>query len=185
MLNKYLSGNILIGSRAWQCGKATSDWDIVCTMDTLHMLLEDDMLREIDAYPNGYELTTELIDRGVQGDFEAEEWDVGDHDNGGFGADMLAIVAAKMNNGVVLNLFVYPNRKKWKAYKKLVRNVREYVQECKEHGDIDRSYWVEAFVDEQYQLGIAKAPNKRTFYIEHNEVLKMLAGYNAGRVKRV
>jgi hypothetical protein len=181
MLNKYLSGNILIGSRAWNCGKPTSDWDIVCTMDTLHMLLEDDMLREIDAYPNGYELSVKLIDDGVE-NLEEEDWYEGSHDNGGFGADMLAIVVAYMSNGVKLNLFVYPNRKKWKAYKHLVRNVRAFVKECKKELDFDRDWWVEVFIDEQYIQKINKAENNYAVHEAQQEVLRMLSRYDTERI---
>jgi hypothetical protein len=185
MLNKYLSGNILIGSRAWNCGKPTSDWDIVCTMDTLELLLEDEMLREIDAYPNGYELSTKLIDDGVE-NIEEEEWERGEHDNGGFGSDLMAIVVAQMSNGVKLNLFIYPNRKKWKAYKKLVRNVREFVDDAKRLPDFERSWWVDVFIEEQYMNNINKPSDKPyKFFTAHNEMLQMLAGYNAERTRRV
>lgn len=153
-LNKLLRGNILVGSRSLGLGKVTSDWDIICTTDTLNLVLKEGDIVEHSSYDNGYDIVNE-----VGSDTNIDEDDYEDCDNGGFGADLESIEVITFKSGLKINLFVYPSKKKWKAYKKLIRNLRQYVSDFRKEEGINpyREIWVEWFIDEQYSQKINKA----------------------------
>ena len=144
-LNRLLSGNILIGSRAIGKAKPNSDWDIVCTWDTYDFIKEYGDIDSIEEHSHGYEICEKLESNN------GEEYE--ESDQGGFGADLQTIVSVKFKNGLYINLFVYPDKKKFKLYKKLIRELKKELKEVEVEGKKD---WVYIFIDLQYELGISK-----------------------------
>jgi len=157
-LNKLLSGNILIGSRSIGKGKSTSDWDIICDSGTVDFALYEGDIEEHVEHGCGYDICMQVMSE--------EEFDNCDEcfeesDQGGFGADLIAIHSIKFKNGLYVNLFEYPNKRKWKSWKKLVRELRIELLECKRVGlDVNREIWVDLFKDLQYYFGINKDKRK-------------------------
>lgn len=141
-LNEILKGNVLIGSRVINKAKPNSDWDIVCTFDTYDLVLNQNDFKFFKTYEHGYEICNERLE--TNGDEDYSECD-----QGGFGADLQTIVVCEFLNGLKINLFVYPNKKKFKLYKKLNREMKEMSSNF-----IDRNDWVFYFIDLQYELGI-------------------------------
>ena len=144
-LNRLLSGNILIGSRAIGKAKPDSDWDIVCTWDTYDFVKEYGDIDSIEEHSHGYEICEKLESN------ENEKYE--ESDQGGFGADLQTITSIKFKNGLYINLFVYPDKKKFKLYKKLIRELKKELKEVEVEGKKD---WVYIFIDLQYELGISK-----------------------------
>lgn len=143
-LNDLLKGNVLIGSRVINKARHNSDWDIVCTQDTADYVLKNGSIKDIEEYECGYEICNEKL--GSNGDDIYE-----DCDQGGFGADLQSIIFIEFTNGLKINLFVYPNKKKFKLYKKLNREIKKISYEFTEKMD-----WVNYFIKLQYELGINK-----------------------------
>ena len=144
-LNKLLKGNVLIGSRAIGKAKPDSDWDIVCTWDTYDFVKEYGNIDSIEEHSHGYEICEKL---------ESNEYDEYERsDQGGFGADLQTITSIKFKNGLYINLFVYQDKKKFKLYKKLIRELKKELKEVK--ADCKQE-WVDIFIDLQYELGISK-----------------------------
>ena len=144
-LNKLLKGNILIGSRAIGKAKQDSDWDIVCTWDTYDFVKEHGNIDSIEEHSHGYEICEKLESN------ENEEYE--ESDQGGFGADLQTITSIKFKNGLYINLFVYPDKKKFKLYKKLIKELKKELKEV----EVDyKQEWVDIFIDLQYELGISK-----------------------------
>ena len=149
-LNRLLSGNILIGSRAIGKAKPNSDWDIVCTGETLDYISDnEDKIKSIKYHEHGYEIC-EKFESNIDEEYE-------DSDQGGFGADLECIVVIRFNNGLYINLFIYPNKKKFKLFKKLNKEILKLLDECKkDEFEVERQEWVEWFIELQYNLGINK-----------------------------
>ena len=147
-LDRLLSGNILIGSRAIGKAKPNSDWDIVCTGETLDYILEnEDKIESIEHHEHGYEIC-EKLESNIDEKYE-------DSDQGGFGADLEQITVIKFKNGLYINLFIYPNKRKFKLFKKLNKEILRLLDECKnDEYKVERSEWVKWFIDLQYELGI-------------------------------
>ena len=143
-LNEILKGNILIGSRVLNRAKFNSDWDIVCTQDTVDYVLKNGSVKEVTEYEHGYDICN---DRLGTNEYEKYEY----CDQGGFGADLQSIIVIEFINGLKINLFVYPNKKKFKLYKKLNREIKKISYEFTERMD-----WVNYFIELQYKLGINK-----------------------------
>lgn len=143
-LNEVLKGNVLIGSRVINRSTPDSDWDIVCTFDTFDLVLSQNDLNFFKTYEHGYEICSERLETN-------EDEDYSECDQGGFGADLQAIVVCEFTNGLRINLFVYPNKKKFKLYKKLNREIKKISYEFTERMD-----WVNYFIELQYKLGINK-----------------------------
>ena len=143
-LNEILKGNILIGSRVLNRAKFNSDWDIVCTQDTVDHVLKNGSIKDIKEYEHGYEICNDKLCTN-----EDEEYE--DCDQGGFGSDLQSIIVIEFTNGLKINLFVYPNNKKFKLYKKLNREMKKMS-----YNFIEKSDWVYSFINLQYKLGINK-----------------------------
>lgn len=148
-LSKLLSGNVLIGSRVIGRAKPNSDWDIVCTKETLELVKENGDIESIEYHEHGYEICEKLESN------QDEEYK--ESDQGGFGADLECIAVIRFNNGLYINLFIYPNKRKFKLFKKLNKELLKLLNECK--GDeykVERQEWVDWFIELQYELGINK-----------------------------
>ena len=143
-LNEILKGNILIGSRVLNRAKFNSDWDIVCTQDTVDYVLKNGSIKDIEEYEHGYEICNDKL--GCNEDDKYE-----DCDQGGFGADLQSIIVIEFTNGLKINLFVYPNKKKFNLYKKLNRKMKQNNKRY-----LSRKDWVYSFINLQYELGINK-----------------------------
>ena len=141
-LNDLLKGNVLIGSRVINKARPNSDWDIVCTQDTVDYVLKNGSIKDIEEYEHGYEICNDKL--GTNGDDEYE-----DCDQGGFGADLQSIIVIEFTNGLKINLFVYPNKKKFNLYKKLNREMKQNKKRY-----LSRRDWVYSFINLQYELGI-------------------------------
>lgn len=141
-LNDLLKGNVLIGSRVINKARPNSDWDIVCTFDTYDLVLNQNDFNFFKTYEHGYEICSERL--GSNGDDKYE-----DCDQGGFGADLQTIVVCEFLNGLKINLFVYPNKKKFNLYKKLNRRMKQNNKRY-----LSRKDWVYSFINLQYELGI-------------------------------
>lgn len=152
-LSRLLRGNVLIGSRAIGKAKPNSDWDIVCTRETLDYVLDnEDRIESIEHHEHGYEIC-EKMESNIDEEYE-------DSDQGGFGGDLEQITVIKFKNGLYINLFIYPNKKKFKLFKELNRRLKKIISLDKKHNiKTERSQWVEDFIDLQYNLGINKDLN--------------------------
>lgn len=142
-LNEILKGNVLIGSRVINKAKPNSDWDIVCTQETVDYIFYNGSVIVATEYEHGYEVCKKI---GDTGDDNYE-----DCDQGGFGADLQSIIVIEFTNGLKINLFVYPNKKKFKLYKKLNRKMKQNKKKYLRKND-----WVYSFINLQYELGINK-----------------------------
>lgn len=158
-LRDLLKGNILIGSRAVGMAKTTSDWDIVCTSEFIEWLFYESKAEVFSHinYPNGYEACAKIMSDEQFDNFD-EEFE--DSDQGGFGSDLVAIHEFIFDNGLKVNFFEYPSKKKWKAYKKLNKEMLKLKQESfNENSEYDRDVWVQDFIECQYAFGINKRLN--------------------------
>lgn len=142
-LNEVLKGNVLIGSRIINKAKSDSDLDIICTQETVDYIFYNGSVKVVKEYEHGYEVCSKL-------DSNADE-EYNDCDQGGFGADLQSIIVIEFTNGLKINLFVYPNKKKFKLYKKLNREMKKMSSNF-----IERNDWVDYFIELQYKLGINK-----------------------------
>lgn len=142
-LNDLLKGNVLIGSRVINKARPDSDWDIVCTEDTVNYVLDNGCIKGIEEYEHGYEVCKKIGDTGDE--------DYSECDQGGFGADLQSIIVIEFTNGLKINLFVYPNKKKFNLYKKLNRRMKQNKKRY-----LSRKDWVYSFIKLQYELGINK-----------------------------
>ena len=148
-LNKILSGNVLIGSRAIGKAKPNSDWDIVCIRETLDLVGKNGDMESIEYHEHGYEICEKLESN------QDEEYE--ESDQGGFGADLECIAVIRFNNGLYINLFIYPNKKKFKLFKELNRRLKKLIKLDKKHNiKTERSQWVQDFIELQYKVGINK-----------------------------
>lgn len=143
-LNDLLKGNVLIGSRVINKARPNSDWDIVCTQDTANYVFENGSIKNIEEYEHGYEICNDKL--GTNGDDVYE-----DCDQGGFGSDLQSIIVIEFTNGLKINLFVYPNKKKFNLYKKINRKMKQNNKKY-----LSRKDWVYSFINLQYELGINK-----------------------------
>lgn len=143
-LNDLLKGNVLVGSRVINKARPNSDWDIICTFDTYDLVLNQNDFKFFKTYEHGYEICSERLETN-------EDEDYSECDQGGFGADLQTIVVCEFLNGLKINLFVYPNKKKFKLYKKLNREMKKMSSNF-----IERNDWVDYFIELQYKLGINK-----------------------------
>ena len=142
-LNDLLKGNVLIGSRAINKARPDSDWDIVCTQETVDYIFYNGSVKVVTEYEHGYEVCSKLDSNGDEV--------YNDCDKGGFGADLQSIIVIEFTNGLKINLFVYPNKKKFKLYKKLNRKMKKNIKKY-----LRRKDWVFDFINIQYELGINK-----------------------------
>lgn len=143
-LNEVLKGNVLIGSRVINKAKHDSDWDIVCTQETVDYIFYNGSVKVVKEYEHVYEICNDKLCSNLEEDFK-------DCDQGGFGTDLESIIVIEFTNGLKINLFVYPNKKKFKLYKELNREMRKLSSEF-----IERADWVDYFIELQYELGINK-----------------------------
>lgn len=142
-LNEVLKGNVLIGSRVINKARPNSDWDIICTKETVDYIFYNGSVKVVKEYEHGYEVCNKLDSNGDES--------YNDCDQGGFGADLQSIIVIEFTNGLKINLFVYPNKKKFKLYKKLNRKMKRNIKKY-----LRRKDWVFDFINIQYELGINK-----------------------------
>ena len=143
-LNEILKGNVLIGSRVINRSTPDSDWDIVCTQETVDYIFENGSIKEFTEYEHGYEICNDKLCSNLEKEFEK-------CDQCGFGGDLQSIIVVEFTNGLKISLFVYPNKKKFKLYKKLNREIKKISYEFTERMD-----WVNYFIELQYKLCINK-----------------------------
>ena len=121
---------VQIGSRVLNVARLDSDYDFICD-DNFYEEVRDSIINNhsiggLSTFPE--EFKTEVIKSKIESceDLTFSEKYV-EYSSDEFGPDLIMISRFTNEEGVYFNLFVYPNRKKFKLFKKIMKKMRAEI----------------------------------------------------------